>query len=121
MLGCNDIYERSQAAQVQLAWDSGGLYLDTPDARELVAAALQETETPAKGSDERPTDREKEVLKLIVEGMTSKLIADALSVSIKTVVTHRTNLMDKLGLHNRVELIKFGIRHGLVPTSHESE
>lgn len=100
---------------------SGGLYLDTPDARELVAEALQETETPAKGSYESLTDREKEVLKLIVEGMTSKLIADALSVSIKTVVTHRTNLMDKLGLHNRVDLIKFGIRHGLVPTSHESE
>jgi len=94
----------------------GGLYLDTPEARELVAEALQEGGAPLKGSYESLTDREKEVLKLIVEGMTSRQIADTLTVSIKTVVTHRTNLMDKLGVHNRVELTKFAIRHGLVPS-----
>ena len=100
---------------------SGGLYLDTPHASQLVAEALRQKETAPEGSYDSLTDREKEVLKLIVDGMTSKQIADALSVSIKTVVTHRTNLMEKLGIHNRVELVKFGMRHGLVPLAREEE
>ena len=62
------------------------------------------------------SDREKQVLKLIAEGSTNQQIADTLYLSIKTVMTHRTNLMEKLGIHNRSELIKYAIRKGLVST-----
>jgi two-component system response regulator NreC len=60
------------------------------------------------------SDREKQVLRLIAEGNTSKQIAEMLSISVKTVIAHRTNLMQKLGIHNRVQLINFAIAHGLV-------
>ena len=105
---------RNVMAAVRLVHE-GGVYLDTPDATELLAQAIQEKEPPHSGSYESLTDREKEVLKLIVDGMTSKQIAEALCVSIKTVVTHRTNLMEKLGIHNRAHLVRFGIRQGLIP------
>ncbi|MFH1169685.1 MAG: response regulator transcription factor [Chloroflexota bacterium] len=62
------------------------------------------------------SDREKQVLKLIAEGYTAQQIADMLTLGIKTVMTHRTNLMEKLGFHNRSELIKYAIRKGLVST-----
>lgn len=60
------------------------------------------------------TDRERQVFKLIAEGQTSKEIAQALGLSVKTVITHRTNLMQKLGLHNRAELIKAAVRLGVI-------
>lgn len=69
---------------------------------------------PAEAAYQGLTDREREVLKLIAEGQTSKEIAQALGISLKTVITHRTNLMQKLGLHNRAELVKYAVRLGLV-------
>jgi DNA-binding NarL/FixJ family response regulator len=63
------------------------------------------------------SDREKQVLKLIAEGYTNQQIADTLFLSIKTVMTHRTNLMEKLGIHNRTELVRYAIRKGLVSDS----
>ncbi len=60
------------------------------------------------------TAREREILKLIAEGHTSKEIADMLFISLKTVVGHRTKIMEKLDLHNRTELVRYSIRKGLV-------
>lgn len=60
------------------------------------------------------TGREREILKLIAEGQTSREIADTLVISVKTVLGHRTKIMKKLDLHNRTELIKFAIRKGLI-------
>jgi DNA-binding NarL/FixJ family response regulator len=60
------------------------------------------------------TPRETEVLKLVAEGRTSKQIADTLVISEKTVDRHRTNMLDKLDLHDRVELVRYAIRNGLV-------
>ena len=60
------------------------------------------------------TEREKEVLKLIAEGHTSRQIADILYLSVNTVERHRSNIMDKLNLHNKADLIKYAIRKGLV-------
>ena len=54
------------------------------------------------------------MLQLIAEGYTNKQIAEILCISVKTVQTHRTNLMEKLNLHNRTELIKYAVRNGLV-------
>jgi DNA-binding NarL/FixJ family response regulator len=60
------------------------------------------------------TPREREVLKLIAEGHTSREIAESLFISLKTVMGHRTKLMEKLNLHNRTELIKYAMRKGIV-------
>ncbi len=60
------------------------------------------------------TERENEVLKLLAEGYANKEIADLLHISIKTVETHRSRIMDKLGSRNLAELVKFAIKRGLV-------
>ncbi len=60
------------------------------------------------------TPRELEVLKLIAEGNTSKEIAAMLVISIKTVDRHRTNMLEKLGMRDRVELTRYAIRRGLI-------
>jgi DNA-binding NarL/FixJ family response regulator len=60
------------------------------------------------------TPRELEVLKLIAEGHTSKEIAAMLVISIKTVDRHRTNMLEKLGMRDRVELTRYAIRRGLI-------
>jgi DNA-binding NarL/FixJ family response regulator len=60
------------------------------------------------------TPRELEVLKLIAEAHTSKEIANELFISIKTVERHRQNILDKLGMRDRVELTRYAIRRGLV-------
>jgi DNA-binding NarL/FixJ family response regulator len=60
------------------------------------------------------TPRELEVLKLIAEANTSKQIADKLFISIKTVDRHRQNILDKLGMRDRVELTRYAIRRGLI-------
>jgi DNA-binding NarL/FixJ family response regulator len=68
-----------------------------------------------RGDDfELLTPRELEVLKLIAEGHTSKDIATMLVISIKTVDQHRTNMLDKLGMHDRVDLTRYAIRRGLI-------
>ncbi len=63
---------------------------------------------------DRLTAREREILKLIADGHTSREIAEKLLVSLKTVLGHRTKIMDKLDIHNRTELIKYTMRKGLV-------
>lgn len=60
------------------------------------------------------TPREREILKLIADGYTSRQIAEKLFISLKTVLGHRAKIMEKLGLHNRTELIKYAMRKGLV-------
>jgi DNA-binding NarL/FixJ family response regulator len=60
------------------------------------------------------TPRELEVLKLIAEAYTSKEISKALWISIKTVERHRQNILDKLGMRDRVELTRYAIRRGLI-------
>ena len=60
------------------------------------------------------TPRELEVVKLIAEGHTSKEIATTLVLSIKTVESHRTNILGKLGMRDRVDLTRYAIRRGLI-------
>jgi DNA-binding NarL/FixJ family response regulator len=60
------------------------------------------------------TSRELEVLKLVAEGHSSKEIASTLFISIKTVDRHRTNMLEKLGMRDRVDLTRYAIRRGLV-------
>ena len=60
------------------------------------------------------TEREREVLQLIAEGQTNQEIAEKLILSIKTIQTHRSHIMEKLGAHDRTELVKYAIRTGMV-------
>ena len=59
------------------------------------------------------TSREREVLELIVRGLSNQEIAKELSVSLSTVQFHVSNILDKLGVHNRIEATAFAIRHRL--------
>ena len=78
----------------------------------LVESAKPKTEEPA--SPEPITPRETEVLKLIVQGYTNRQIGETLSISVRTVEGHRANLLEKLGLHTRVELVRYARDHGLI-------
>ena len=74
------------------------------------AANVNEADEPG----EILTPRELEVLKLIAEAHTSKDIAELLVISVKTVERHRANILEKLGMRDRVELTRYAIRRGLV-------
>ena len=71
---------------------------------------LAGTDSPAYS---KLTDREREILQQLVEGKSTKEIAFNLSVSVKTIETHRLNIRDKLGISNLAELTKFAIREGI--------
>jgi DNA-binding NarL/FixJ family response regulator len=72
-------------------------------------------EEPGRQAPDEPlTAREQEVLKLIAEAHTNKEIAAVLQLSEKTVESHRGNLLRKLGMRDRVELVRYAIRRGLI-------
>jgi DNA-binding NarL/FixJ family response regulator len=79
-------------------------------------ALMEDYRHQAKGEDpyDQLTPREREILKLIAEGLTSQQIAGRLFISLKTVIGHRSRLMEKLGLPNLAELIKFALRKGIL-------
>jgi DNA-binding NarL/FixJ family response regulator len=60
------------------------------------------------------TPREQEIVKLIAESYSNQEIADALVISPKTVERHRANILEKLGMHDRVQLTRYAIRRGLI-------
>lgn len=60
------------------------------------------------------TDREKEVLQLLAEGRSNKEVASLLNLGLSTVETHRSNLMQKLNLHNTAEIVLYAVRKGLI-------
>ena len=68
----------------------------------------------AVGPEEPLSPREQAVLQLIAEAHTSKEIASELVISVKTVERHRQNILDKLGMNDRVELTRYAIRRGLI-------
>ena len=61
------------------------------------------------------TDREREVLQMTAEGLTSIEIGEHLSLSPRTIESHRQNIMNKLGIDNHIDLIRFAIKHGILP------
>ena len=91
----------------------GGCYFSPPVAREIV----DQLREPGRKSGEPFTQlspREREVLRLIAEGLAAKEIATQLSISTKTVEAHRTSLMRKLGVRKATELVRYAVRHGLI-------
>lgn len=85
-----------------------------PVASPTAASTSERTESGMHPMLEQLTDREREVLTLIAQGLTNQQIGEKLFISIKTVQAHRANLMEKLDLHDAVELTKFAIKTGLV-------
>jgi two-component system response regulator NreC len=92
----------------------GDVYIYPSLARLLVKDFLHRSEASAPETREELTPREQEVLTYIAEGYSNREIADVLVISVKTVDRHRENLMRKLQLHNRVELVKYAIEKGLI-------
>lgn len=60
------------------------------------------------------TPREKDVLRLIVQGCTNRQVGEELNISVRTVEGHRANILEKLGLHSRVELVRYARENGLI-------
>jgi DNA-binding NarL/FixJ family response regulator len=93
----------------------GGLVLDPEVARE---AMREQASADANGGETDPyetlTDREKQVLKLVAEGRSNKEVAELLDISVKTAMSHREHIMQKLDLHSRTELIKFALQKGVI-------
>lgn len=97
---------------------SGGAYM-TPEAAELLARDYERP--PDAAPHTLLSDREFQVFKLIVAGKSVTAIGEELSLSVKTVSTHKTRILEKMGIANQVELVRYAIRHGLVDESPESE
>lgn len=95
---------------------SGNAYLYPTATKRLMSEYLTRMKAggePASAYDSL-SDREKEILVWIAKGYSNKEIADSLVISVKTVETHKSNLMEKLGLRTRPELIKFALKKGLL-------
>ena len=90
-----------------------GVYLPNHLAHTLVNA-LANSDSESNDKQSTLTEREQEVVRWVSEGLSSREIADRLSISAKTVDTHRANIMKKVGVHNAAELIRYAIREGLV-------
>ena len=80
----------------------------------LIRDYLERDRQGDRQPDSLLTPREQQITKLIAEGNSAKEIADALTISIKTVDRHRANILQKLGMRDRLELTRFAIRTGLV-------
>jgi DNA-binding CsgD family transcriptional regulator len=76
----------------------------------VVQAYLSKADLP-----ERPlSDRERQVLQLVAEGKTTKEIAVILGISVNTAESHRSNMMEKLGIHDTAGLVRYALRHGII-------
>lgn len=94
---------------------AGDCYLDSPVAGHIVEEFVRAPAPPEDLSGREPlTDRERQILALVVEGFSNKEIADRLFLSPKTVDNHRSRLMSKLGRHDVIGLVKYAIASGLV-------
>jgi DNA-binding NarL/FixJ family response regulator len=106
----------SAVAEVELAVRAvarGESYLSPVVSKQVVAGYARMAEAQAAEPDPL-TPRQREVLKLIAEGLTTKAIARRLDISAKTADTHRVQLMERLGIHDIAGLVRYAIRTGLI-------
>jgi DNA-binding NarL/FixJ family response regulator len=92
---------------------SGYMYIH-PAILPLLVSELSPAAAPAKSALESLTPRELEVMGFIIRGFTNRQVAEALFISMRTVEGHRASLFGKLGLKNRVELVEFAEKYGLI-------
>lgn len=93
------------------AVNDGEPFLTDDAQRSLVKSWIESGEEAPR---DKLTDRELEVVKLIAEAHTNKQIAEVLGLSEKTVESHRSNILNKLGMSDRVELVRYAVRRGLI-------
>jgi len=91
----------------------GQMYMSPTVSKQLVDDYLRRM-GPDAGPEEQLTARQREILQLIAEGKSTKDIAVTLDLSIKTVETHRKDLMDRLGIHDVAGLVRYAIRAGII-------
>lgn len=97
------------------AVNKGESYLSPSISKKVIEDYIRRAEMGEKsGIDDILSDREREILQLIAEGHTYDGIASILCISKKTVETHRANIMEKLNIHDKVGLVKYAIRKGLI-------
>ncbi len=89
---------------------SGSIYLSPSISESVVEALVSKKEQPG----DLLTAREKQVLQLIAEGNTTKDIAALLHLSVKTAESHRSNIMNRLDVHNVASLVRYAIRRGMI-------
>ncbi len=92
----------------------GQRYLSRPMSDSVIEEYMRRDEAAVVDPYVGLTAREREVLHLAAEGLTSAQIAERLTISPRTAETHRSNLMRKLGLHNQAELVQYAVRRGLL-------
>lgn len=95
----------------------GDYFLDSSVSHSVVENLMKSPLKEAKITDadyDTLTPREQEVMRLLAEGLSSKKVAEKLFISPKTVENHRSNIMNKLGLHNTIELIRYAAKLGLI-------
>lgn len=88
----------------------GDMHLTPSISRTIVQAFLSKDELPSRTI----SDRERQVLQLVAEGKTTKEVASLLGISVKTAESHRSNLMEKLDIHDTAGLVRYAIRHGII-------
>lgn len=111
------VLKRTAGAELASAIRSahrGGLVLDPEVARQALSEPPAAAAEVAADPYEALTPREKQVLRLVAEGRSNKEIAEELDISVKTAMSHREHVMEKLQLHSRTELIKFALRRGVI-------
>lgn len=94
---------------------AGRRYLSPPLSERAIEAYVQKANTAPLDLYETLTTREREILQLTTEGFSATEIADRLSISSRTVETHRANLMRKLRLRTQTDLIRYALRRGILP------
>jgi two-component system, NarL family, response regulator NreC len=88
----------------------GEMFLTQSISRTIVQAFLQKDDLPEKPI----SDRERQVLQLVAEGKTTKEIAALLGISVKTAESHRSNMMEKLDIHDTAGLVRYAVRKGII-------
>jgi DNA-binding NarL/FixJ family response regulator len=109
------IAKRSAAADLITAIRTvaaGGTYLDPEIAGKVATGFVQQKRVRAEREGEELSPREEEVLKEVARGYSNKEIAARLSISVKTVETHKSNVMEKLGLSSRAEMVRYALLQG---------
>jgi DNA-binding NarL/FixJ family response regulator len=91
---------------------AGGTYLDSTATGKVVNGYVRQKSARARARRETLTQREEEVLRLVARGYINKEIATQLDISVKTVESHKSNFMEKLGLHSRAEIVRYALSRG---------
>ncbi len=105
----------TELVQAVRAVSEGRRYLGRPFSEQAISTYAQRSSSIPEDPFETLTSREREVLQLVVEGFSTNDISSLLSISSRTVETHRANLMRKLKLNSQIELVRFAIKRGLLP------